>query len=197
MEGIMSDFITLTCPSCGSKLQITDDIDTFVCASCKNEHIVNRSGGVITLKPVIEGIKGVKVGVDKTASELAIKRLEEEIPNLERKIKEISEHGDPGCALSLFSFAGWLIIPAGIVGVIVAITSSGASWGEPGRHTSGIFAGLGLFLLTIFYAIVLFSVKKGWNERESLRIEEEKKPLLAELNKLREELLKHKKIVSN
>jgi DNA-directed RNA polymerase subunit M/transcription elongation factor TFIIS len=41
----MPDFITLSCPSCGNKLQITDDIDRFACAACGNEYIVNRSGG--------------------------------------------------------------------------------------------------------------------------------------------------------
>jgi ribosomal protein S27E len=49
----MPGFITLSCPACGNKLQITEDIDRVACAACGNEHIVNRSGGVITLKPVI------------------------------------------------------------------------------------------------------------------------------------------------
>jgi ribosomal protein S27E len=49
----MPDFITLSCPSCGHKLQITDDIDRFACAECGNEHIVIRSGGVVALKPVM------------------------------------------------------------------------------------------------------------------------------------------------
>ena len=39
----MSDFITLSCPSCGNKLQFTDDIDSFACGACGNEHIVNHS----------------------------------------------------------------------------------------------------------------------------------------------------------
>jgi predicted RNA-binding Zn-ribbon protein involved in translation (DUF1610 family)/ribosomal protein L40E len=56
MEEEMADFLTLSCPSCGNKLQITNDIDRFVCAACGNEHIVNRSGGVITLKTIIEDI---------------------------------------------------------------------------------------------------------------------------------------------
>ena len=45
----MADFITLSCPSCVHKLQITDDIDRFACGACGNEHIVNRSGGDIFL----------------------------------------------------------------------------------------------------------------------------------------------------
>lgn len=75
----MADFITLTCPSCGGKLQITNDIEQFVCGHCGNEHIVRRGGGIIAITHVIESIKKVQTGTDKTASELAIKRLKEEL----------------------------------------------------------------------------------------------------------------------
>jgi len=75
----MDNFITLTCPTCGGKLQITDDIERFACAHCGNEHIVKRGNGTISLQPVVEGLNKVQIGVDKTASELAIKRLQIEI----------------------------------------------------------------------------------------------------------------------
>jgi hypothetical protein len=78
----MADFINLTCPSCGGKLQLTSDIDRFACSYCGNELIVRRSGGIVSLAPVVEGLKGVKTGVDKTASELAINRLEGELSYL-------------------------------------------------------------------------------------------------------------------
>lgn len=91
----MSDFVTLTCPNCSGKLQITDDINRFVCMYCGVEHIVRR-GGIITLQPVVDelkkvntGISGVKVGVDKTASELAIQRLQAELPELTRKRQDL------------------------------------------------------------------------------------------------------------
>jgi DNA-directed RNA polymerase subunit RPC12/RpoP len=48
----MQDFITLSCPSCGYKLQIKKDVDRFVCADCGKEYIVNRGGGIVNLKPV-------------------------------------------------------------------------------------------------------------------------------------------------
>ena len=79
----MPDFINLTCPSCGGKLQITSDIDRFACGHCGNELIVRRSGGAITVEPVVEGLRKVQAGVDKTASELAIVRLEGEIAHYE------------------------------------------------------------------------------------------------------------------
>jgi len=87
----MDNFITLTCPTCGGKLQITDDIERFACSHCGNEHIVKRGGGIVSLAPVTESLNQIKVGVDKTASELAIKRLKEEIPLICAKNKLIKE----------------------------------------------------------------------------------------------------------
>jgi len=43
---------------------------------------VNRTGGTISLSPVVEAIHQVKTGVDKTAAELAIVRLQKEISYL-------------------------------------------------------------------------------------------------------------------
>jgi hypothetical protein len=85
----MAEFVTLTCPSCGGKLQITSDIEQFVCGHCGNEHIVKRGGGIIAIAPIIEGIKKVQTGTDKTASELAIKRLKEELKVLGLDTKKL------------------------------------------------------------------------------------------------------------
>ena len=85
----MSDFVTLTCPSCGGKLLITDDIERFACANCGNEHLVRRSGGTISLVPLTLELRKVQAGVDRTASELAIKRLREETRDLEITIDRL------------------------------------------------------------------------------------------------------------
>lgn len=87
----MTDFISLSCPSCGSRLQITNQTKQFLCASCGNEYLVNRTGGIVSLEPVVEGLKEVKIGVDKTASELAIKRLKREIIDLEKDLRNARE----------------------------------------------------------------------------------------------------------
>ena len=85
----MTEFVTLSCPSCGGKLQITNDIEQFVCGYCGSEHIVRRGGGIIALAPVIESITKVQTGTDKTASELAIKRLREELGVLRLEAKKL------------------------------------------------------------------------------------------------------------
>lgn len=79
----MSDFVSLTCPSCGGKLQITKDIDRFACGYCGNEHVVKRAGGIISIAPLVEKLTDVQVSLDKTGAELAINRLKEEIPMLQ------------------------------------------------------------------------------------------------------------------
>lgn len=80
------EFVTLSCPTCGSRLQVTSDLERFACSYCGNEHVVRRAGGIVALDPVIEDVRRVRVGVDKTASELAIKRLEIEVPQLEQTV---------------------------------------------------------------------------------------------------------------
>ncbi len=82
----MADFVSLSCPSCGGKLQITNDIDRFACGYCGQEHTVNRSGGMVFLKPVVEGLRQVQTGVDKTAAELALKRLVTESAGINAEI---------------------------------------------------------------------------------------------------------------
>jgi len=78
----MADLITLSCPSCGARLEVTPDIDRFACAHCGQEHIVKRSGGIVSLSPVVDAIKNVQTGVDKTAAELGIVRIQKEIDEL-------------------------------------------------------------------------------------------------------------------
>lgn len=73
------DFITLSCPNCGAALEITFDVDRFICLHCGTQQLVKRGGGIISLHPLVEGIARVQQGTDKTAAELAIRRLTEEL----------------------------------------------------------------------------------------------------------------------
>jgi hypothetical protein len=85
----MSDFISLTCPSCGGKLKITPDIDRFACQFCGTEQIVKRGEGIISLMPVMDAIGQVKQSVDKTAAELSIIRLNKELDDLQARRDQI------------------------------------------------------------------------------------------------------------
>ena len=83
----MPDFVTLTCPSCGGRLQIAGQTDLFTCTHCGNEHLVRRRGGAVSLTPV-EGL------LRQTASELAIKRLQQEIQQLEPQLPPLRQEVD-------------------------------------------------------------------------------------------------------
>lgn len=78
----MAEIIKLTCPACGGKLELTEDIERFACSYCGNEHVVIRRGGIVSLKPVVEELEQVRVGTDRVASELALARLENEMDDL-------------------------------------------------------------------------------------------------------------------
>ena len=89
-----ADFVTLACPSCGGKLQITKEIDRFACSYCGNEHLVRREGGLVFLAPIAEDIRHIRGGVDKTAAELAVARLTKEAVALEQTFTMLSEWDD-------------------------------------------------------------------------------------------------------
>ena len=79
----MVDFIALTCPSCGGGLEIPDGAITFSCKHCGTQYMVKNTEGAISLS-VLGELKGIRSGTDKTASELAIKRLNEDIATAHR-----------------------------------------------------------------------------------------------------------------
>ena len=75
----MADFIEMTCKSCGGKLKITTEIDEFACMYCGTEFRVRRGDGIVSISPLVDEMRKVSVSTDKTASELAIVRVKQEI----------------------------------------------------------------------------------------------------------------------
>jgi hypothetical protein len=120
----MANIINLTCPKCGGKLQITNDIDHFSCGYCGNELIIQRSGGAITVAPIVEGLKEVKVGVDKTASELAIKRLEGEIAYLFAQRANVATHSS--CVI-LIGVIGFFFLFSSILAFLFGLSDGGVA----------------------------------------------------------------------
>ena len=81
----MGDFVTLICPNCGGKLQITPDIDRFACTHCGNEHVVKRSEGMIAIQPLANSLTGLQRATDRTAAELGLRRTNEELARIEAR----------------------------------------------------------------------------------------------------------------
>ncbi len=84
--------VKLSCKSCGAKLELTEDIDRFTCVHCGSEWLVNRSGGIISLKALEENLEQVERHTEATskhteiiADEIRIKRIREMLPELHLK----------------------------------------------------------------------------------------------------------------
>jgi hypothetical protein len=107
-QGNRSDFITLSCPNCGGRLQITPDVERFACQFCGYEHIVRRSGGIVSLEPVMKmmgqlnntigyvgaGMNRLGFNTEKQAAEVTIKRLKEEIAELQTSLANFRQGSD-------------------------------------------------------------------------------------------------------
>ena len=79
----MAKFLTLVCPTCGGKLNISDVTDRFFCVHCGNEHLVTEnSEGTFSIEPV-------KIALDNLSSEMAIARLEKELVALKEQKKQL------------------------------------------------------------------------------------------------------------
>ena len=93
----MTGLVTLTCSSCGARLQITDGIERFACAYCGTEHMVNLTGRTVSIQPIVDGLEKVQAGTGRTASELAIVRFKAEIGELKAQAKKIPrvDHDQP------------------------------------------------------------------------------------------------------
>ena len=49
----MNDYITLSCPSCGVKLEVVTNTSILLCQHCGTEHIVRRQGDAISLESFV------------------------------------------------------------------------------------------------------------------------------------------------
>ena len=82
----MSDeFTSLKCANCGAQLQVYDDMDQFACGYCKTEMLVQRRGGTVSLKAITAALSNIQVGTDRTADELSLVRLENELAGLKKQ----------------------------------------------------------------------------------------------------------------
>ena len=78
--------LTLKCPGCGAALEVTPDMDRFACGYCGTEQIVQRRGGTVSPKLITDAISRVQTGTDRTAAELALVRLQQELAAIDTKL---------------------------------------------------------------------------------------------------------------
>ena len=157
-----SDFITLACPNCGGKLNITSDLERFACQFCGNEHIVRRSGGTVSLEPVMammntlnESMSRVSAISEKQAAEMAIKRLDKEIEEIQKQSAQLEEGSSTSWA---FFGISAVVLFMSIFVIIIA---------EGERIINVIFVPVGILsgFMTLIGFIVLLSVSSNKKKR--------------------------------
>lgn len=169
--------INLKCTNCGANLEITSDMNLFACGYCGSQQLVERKGGTISLKKVTEAIEKVQVGTDKTAAELAIRRLSDELTGLksqyqkERKLSNENYFAE----YDVRSTVIWIV---SIVSIFISLLVSPS-----------------LLLLIISCCIFLIIYNKYRYEKLKKTPTEKMNILTEKMNSIREKIEKQKAIV--
>jgi len=124
--------LSLKCVNCGASIEIGPETDTFACSYCGTQQMVKRSGGIVVLQRIGAALDEVKRGTNRTASELALRRLWADVSAIEvqrdsavsaLRAKDESNSAIIGWALlagvpgAIFLFGWWsiLVVVAGFV----------------------------------------------------------------------------------
>lgn len=83
--------VYLNCLKCGAKLRITNNIYEFACQYCGTPQIVGRAGGIVVLKFLSDKIDHVQISVDKNTALLTIRKLTNELQELEERHTKLDE----------------------------------------------------------------------------------------------------------
>jgi hypothetical protein len=168
----MADFVTLACPTCGGKLQITPDINRFACAHCGNEHLVKRLEGLVALQPLQASLSGLERATNRAAVEMGLRRLKEELASTEARhaaatrtlaaARESLERGRRRTRGALL--AGVFTITSAVCCVVSSVVPFYAYSLEQGKNNDALSAlscigtamGLLAFLLATLFVLRLF-----------------------------------------
>jgi len=145
-----NEFITLSCPSCGGKLDVNPKMEYLFCSFCGQKQMLRHHDGAVSLAPVLEVMEGVKIGVDKTASELAIVRLQKEIPEIvAAREKFVNENPAPTGRSGFLTFfiSGILAILISIIVLVFGNSPAAVICLGLVGLSSGIFGGLGIWVI--------------------------------------------------
>lgn len=170
--------IKLTCKQCGGKLELTDDIDRFACGFCGTEWIVQRGGGIVSLKGVEDSIKQIETSskaiesssreTEKhtaiVASEIRIKRLQNRIKELENNKNRFLPISPPLKAMTPNKY-GWLrevLVCFWCISSLTIATTISNSNNIPILPQIGIF---------VFFGITIGVIVACWILRDKFDVE--------------------------
>ena len=161
--------VSLICTSCGASLDITPDLDIFSCGYCGHRLLVRRSGGTVSLKSLEEAVSRVQHGTDRTAAELALRRLREDLAAKDEEIAKlraqflVQNNSSAGCLM--------ILIIGSVISVLIMDTAS----------KDGAVPFLTAFIGTVVCAWVYVYVE---HSRTQKRLKEAEKPLLIERRRI-------------
>ncbi len=173
-------FVNLKCLNCGANLKITENIFEFACQYCGASQIVQRTGGIVALKFLSDKIDRVQNLVDKTAAELKIQRLNNQIDDLEEKHTKLLEATN-----NIKSAIYWVAV---ILLFAIAIV------------TIAISAGIGTligFLIGAIVGLTEFFILRKLLKMMEADFNRASKPRIEKGIELKREIAKLKKIVEN
>lgn len=172
--------IKLSCSSCGGKLEITPDIERFACGHCGTEWIVNRSGGIVSLKAVEEQLGDIKKHTGKTADSTQYIALDAKIKDLEKEIADVhntmcslgqSSSNSIGCGIILIFIAvAFFIIP-----LVLFFSSDNPLWPNLG----------GTMLIGVIIGLLGLSSCSNSNNQNIQKLRNRKTILMEEKEKLK------------
>lgn len=182
----MPDFITLSCPACGGKLEITNDVERFACSHCGREHLVRRGGGAISLAPILDTLQRVEASTGRTASELAIVRLKKEIAELQAARHAILDRNPKPAPSALFVFPVMIGSLSLCIGAVALMDNNARSF-------SFLAFGFVVALIGIVPLVFMRPDTKPWENTIGTQI----KSLDAQLTAKSAELQRNQKVVSS
>ncbi|MCL5960048.1 MAG: hypothetical protein M1358_12185 [Chloroflexi bacterium] len=126
----------LTCRSCGAKIDLPNEANWFICATCGAEYTVERGGGAVVFQPI-----GLETSpedspdeIDQKALASQMERLGAELADLERRMMlgvVIASTGTLVVLVALFLSEGRMLFEfsLALLGVGALITAiGGALW---------------------------------------------------------------------
>lgn len=199
----MAEYASIACPSCGGKLKPTDQHGHFVCIYCGTEQQVVRHGNTVTLEPIADTL-------DKTASELALQRLRQQMPELQAEFdRRVQTMGNQAKALraerarlSESSFWGVVLLLLASMVMILPFYAIVKALGDEGSAI-GLTS---IAWIVLLFAIALLNPKKRLNRNRIAQIDVDLEILLdqarqldknyaASRSKLEAEIARHEQVV--
>lgn len=125
----------LTCSLCGGTLKASSDAGRFVCSSCGSE--VSTGKQSLSFEPVVDAVSKVQGGTDKTAAELAVKRLRKDLEALIYQKEQLEsaysgqQASNTGKVIAAAIFSGFIVFMIGVVIAAIMAESIYAVIGAP------------------------------------------------------------------